>query len=240
MFFSCPDVALEWHELFMSTSEQEPANPTSEPCGIVNSRAMFSVLLGIFCLGLFLVIVNPSKFQMDEHFYTDAAIRMVKTGDYWTPYFADGHIRLLKPILTYWASAGSFQVLGINPIASRLPFLLASALAVCVTYQLSRAIFNNRRGAFLSALIIASNLQMMILSTRSTPDALVCLFVVTSTWGICAGVVSGRQNFLGSAAGVCRGGAGSGSERTVGVAPMASAVILADRQTRMGSHQETI
>ena len=49
------------------------------------------------------------------------AVRMVRTGDYVTPHFADGTRRFEKPILSYWLIAASYRHLGISLFSSRLP-----------------------------------------------------------------------------------------------------------------------
>lgn len=146
-------------------------------------RALGVVLLAGFALCLMAVIPSPAKFHGDERFYTDAALQMTQTGDYWTPHYPDGQIRLLKPILTYWATAVSFRALGIHLLAARLPFLLAGVLMVVLTWRLALTVWRDRRLAFLAALVLASNVELLTLSTRVTPDMLVCLFVLVSMWG---------------------------------------------------------
>jgi 4-amino-4-deoxy-L-arabinose transferase-like glycosyltransferase len=141
------------------------------------------ILLAAFFLCLLPILASPSRFHGDERFYTDAAMRMVQSGDYWTPHYPDGRIRLLKPILTYWAAACSFNVLGISLFAARVPFLLAAVALLYYTGRLARTIFNREDVAFLSVLILASNIAIITLATRSTPDVLVCLFSVLSMWG---------------------------------------------------------
>ena len=160
-------------------------------------RWVQAVLLGLFAVALLLVIPSPSKFHGDERYYTDAAMRMMKTGDYWTPHYADGRIRLLKPIVTYWAVLGSFEVFGVNYFAARLPSLVAGVLVLLLTWQLARTIFHSNREALLAVLILASNSELLTLSTRATPDALVCLFVLASTWGFARIWFAGDRSFVG-------------------------------------------
>ncbi|MGD0745774.1 MAG: glycosyltransferase family 39 protein, partial [Verrucomicrobiota bacterium] len=158
---------------------------------------MNGLLLAAFFAALLLVIPSPSRFHGDERYYTDAAMQMKQSGDYWTPVYADGRIRLLKPILTYWTTVGSFQVFGVNYFAARLPSAIAGALILLLTWQLARAVFNSNRTALLAALIMASNSELMAISTRITPDALVCLFVLMSMWGFARIWFAGDQSFVG-------------------------------------------
>jgi 4-amino-4-deoxy-L-arabinose transferase-like glycosyltransferase len=154
-------------------------------------------LLAAFFFILLLVIPDPSKFHSDERYYTDAALQMLQTGDYWTPYYPDGQARLNKPILTYWAAAGSLRVFGVSLFAARLPFLLAGVLVVWLTFHLAQTVLKCGRTALLAALILASNIELMTLSTRATPDALVCLFVLVSMWGFARIWFAGDQSFVG-------------------------------------------
>lgn len=166
----------------MSTSSASHAEDPAPDQTRRGGLWLLLLLVGVL-LALLPVIATPEQYHGDERFYTDAALTMVRTGDYWTPRFADGSLRLQKPILAYWALASSFHVFGPNLFAARLPFLLAGVLLVVLTAQLAQVIWRDRRLSWLAALIIASNIEMLTLSTRATPDILVCLFVVMSMWG---------------------------------------------------------
>jgi len=155
------------------------------------------LLLAIFFAGLLWVNSNPSYVHPDEHLYTDAAVQMVHTGDYWTPYYPDGELRLEKPILTYWGVAGSFRAFGINLFASRFSSALAGLLVVCLTYPLARAMKASRPVAILAMAIIAGNVESLIVATRATPDALLCLFTLVSVWGIARVLFQGDSSCIG-------------------------------------------
>jgi 4-amino-4-deoxy-L-arabinose transferase-like glycosyltransferase len=146
-------------------------------------RTAFFIILLAFLVGLAATMSTPEKYHGDEMFYTDAAIRMCQSGDYWTPYWDHGGIRLRKPIMTYWTIAGSFQLFGISIFASRLPALLAGAGLLALTFLTGRTVFKSSQIAMLAMLITASNLEMMRLATRATPDALLCFFVTLSMYG---------------------------------------------------------
>jgi len=146
-------------------------------------RATFFILLLAFLFGLGATMSTPDKYHGDELFYTDAAMRMCQSGDYWTPYWDNGNIRLRKPIMTYWTIVGSFQLFGINIFASRVPALLAGVGLLVLTFLTGRAIFNSAEIAMFAMLITASNLEMMRLATRATPDALLCFFLMLSMYG---------------------------------------------------------
>jgi len=160
-------------------------------------RTLVALLLAVLCTGLFWLIGSPTYVHPDEQFYTNSAIQMVHTGEYWTPFYPDGRLRLEKPILTYWAVAASFHVFGINLFASRFPSALAGVLVVCLTYQLARTITASRPVAILAAAIIAGNVESLIVCTRATPDALLCLFTLVSIWGIARVLFQQDQSCVG-------------------------------------------
>jgi len=136
----------------------------------------------------------------DERHYTDAAIAMVQTGDWLTPRCPDGSLRFNKPILAYWCVAASYWALGISPFASRLPFLLAGCGTIWITYQLGKLIGCGEPAGRWAALVAVGNLQIVLASTRSIPDILLCLFTALSCYGLLAIVLFGRRTRLTLAA----------------------------------------
>jgi 4-amino-4-deoxy-L-arabinose transferase-like glycosyltransferase len=151
----------------------------------------------LLLLGLLLGPLLPrlSRFHGDECLYTDAAIQMVQTGDYWTPRYPDGGVRFLKPILSYWVLVTSYHVLGISYFSSRLPFLLAAGAMVWLTYRLGLRLLGSPSAALLAALILGSNTQFFALAIRSTPDALLCVFVLMSLLGFVRLLFAGDRSF---------------------------------------------
>lgn len=194
--------------------------PWSDP------RLPVQALVLVLFVGLAFVLPKLSRYHGDEKFYTDAAIRMVQTGDYWTPRYPDGTERFVKPVLTYWAIAGSYHLLGISYFSSRLPFLVAACLIILGTYQLARTFYGRPEPAALAALIIASNFQLLSLAIRSTPDALLCLFALLSGLGFARILFRGDRSFL--AALLAYGGAGLAvqTKGLLGLCPVAVAWLF--------------
>lgn len=141
------------------------------------------IILAFLILAYAPLLPSADRYRGDEGLYTDAAIRMVQTGDYITPYYHDGSIRLRKPILTYWALVTSYKIFGISLWSSRIPFLVAGCLIVWFTYNISFSLFRSKEIALIAAALIASNLTLFHISIRSTPDALLCLFISMSLYG---------------------------------------------------------
>ncbi len=145
-----------------------------------------ALLLIVFCVSLLPVLPQVSTYHSDEQFYTDSAIYMLHHSDYLTPHYADGALRTKKPILTYWVLIGAYWTLGIGFFAARLPFLIAGAGTLWLTYLFARKLFQRHRVALLAAAILAGNMQFIVLSLRSTPDILQTFFMTMSLYGFAA------------------------------------------------------
>lgn len=194
-------------------------------------------LIGIVGVSLFFLLPSLLNGHGDERFYTDAAVRMTQTGDYFTPYTARGAMRLDEPILTYWAVLAGYMGFGINFIASRLSFLIAGCLVILFTYRMALALFEQTRLALFAALIMASNVQLLRFSTRSTPDVLLCLFGLVSFLGFARIIFQKDRAWFNYA--LAWGGAGLAVQTSalpglgVAVYPLLFCLIFQRGQTRL-------
>lgn len=148
-------------------------------------RYAILALVAMFFLLCLPLLPNVSRWRGDERFYTDAVIGMVQSGDVLTPTTSDGALRFKKPILSYWVVLASYKVLGVNYLASRLPFLMAGALVVYLTYWLALTLVRRRPEALVASAVMASNLTLFHTAIRSTPDMLLTLFILASMIGFC-------------------------------------------------------
>ncbi len=155
--------------------------------GIIALVALFFLL----CLPL---LSKVSRWRGDERFYTDAVIGMMQNGNYLVPTYSDGTFRFKKPILTYWVVLLSYKTIGVNYLASRLPFLLAGTMVVGLTYYFALVLIRRRPEALVAAAIMASNLPILYISIRSTPDILLTLFILMSMIGFTNLVFRGRRS----------------------------------------------
>ncbi|HEY3168935.1 MAG TPA: glycosyltransferase family 39 protein, partial [Candidatus Binatia bacterium] len=175
------------HETEYSTAQSHPGYPPeptsswSEQHG--SDRGAALCLTAIFLVACLLLINSLTVYQGDERYYTDAAIRMIQSGDYLTPYYDDGGPRFLKPILSYWPLVASFRLFGINLPASRIPSIIAGCFVVWLTYQLAQVLFRHNGIAALAAAVLASNGNFLHASLRARPDIYLCLFVTVSLYG---------------------------------------------------------
>lgn len=145
---------------------------------------------------LFIAFISPLALNyilhyIDELHYTDAAIQMLSSHDYFSPKQANGEFRFLKPILSYWMIVSSYQIFGISQFSSRLPFLLCGAMLLWITFRISLKLTTNKEVSLLSVLIVASNPLFILSSSRSIPDIPQALFLSIGMLGIAGILASG-------------------------------------------------
>jgi 4-amino-4-deoxy-L-arabinose transferase-like glycosyltransferase len=96
-------------------------------------------LLGMLAALLLVRLLSLALYPLmdnTEARYADIGRRMVETGNWVTPWFADGVPFWGKPPLSFWATAIGFKLFGLNEMAARLPhLLLAAGVAVLVWLQ---------------------------------------------------------------------------------------------------------
>lgn len=116
----------------------------------------------MFVAGLFPFAGTFFQHYPDERNYTNAAITMVTTGEYVTPRWPDGHPNVHKPLLVYWVVAGSYALFGVNLPAARLPFMVAGAPIVALTYATALRVGSSRENALLAAVITFSQPELIL------------------------------------------------------------------------------
>ena len=172
----------------------------SEATGATGGLPAPLLLCALFLVALLPMTAWYLVHHPDERHYTDAGIAMVHTGDWLTPRRPDGSLRFNKPILPYWWVSASYALLGISPFASRLPFLLAGCASVWMTYRLGKLVGGNEAAGRWAALVAVGNLQIVLASTRSIPDILLCLFTTISVYGVLSVLVYDRRDWKSYAA----------------------------------------
>ena len=146
-------------------------------------RLEFSLL--VFCLFLFFWRLGDAPlFDLDEALYVTCAQQMAVSGDWVTPRINTRQPErpgvtaipfFEKPILVYWASAGSMRVFGRNLWAARLPAALAALLTTFAITIFGRRRFTRRAGLFAGA-IFAANPMTLVDARQMTTDGLLVLW----------------------------------------------------------------
>ncbi len=137
-------------------------------------------LLLLLVIGLFFINLGTNQvFAPNESFYADAALNMIKTGNYLIPIYND-HIRLAKPPLLYWLIALSFKVFGVSSFSLRLPSALAGAFCVIFTYCFGEKLQKNL--GLYGAIATGMALEFVSNARYASPEVLFCFFISSSIY----------------------------------------------------------
>ena len=112
----------------------------------------------------------------DETFYAQTAKEMMNRREWLTPYLYDKP-QFEKPILFYWLVEASFRLFGVNEFAARLPSALLGTLGLIAIYFLGAILFNKRAG-FFAAIILATNVEYIVLSRACVTDMALATFML--------------------------------------------------------------
>jgi 4-amino-4-deoxy-L-arabinose transferase-like glycosyltransferase len=112
----------------------------------------------------------------DEAFYAQTAKEMLARNEWHTPYIFD-RPQFEKPILFYVLVEASYKLFGVNEFAARFPSAVFGLLGVIGVYLLGILFFNKRVG-FLAAVILAVNIEYIILSRACVTDMALSTFLI--------------------------------------------------------------
>lgn len=132
-----------------------------------------TLLLVLIAVGLARLVTLGAYPLMDttEARYAEIARKMVELGDWVTPWFDDGVPFWGKPPLSFWLTAASFKLFGINEFAARLPHFLAALLVAWLVWDwLARR--SRREAAYAVALLAGSVLYFIAAGAVMTDTAL--------------------------------------------------------------------
>lgn len=141
--------------------------------------------VAILCLFLFFWRLGGAPlFDLDEGIYVAGARQMALSGDSVTPRLNSRPLSrpnersapfFEKPILVYWASAGSMRLFGISEAAARLPVALAALLTTGLVGFAGVRWFGRRAG-LLAAVVYATAPMTLIDARQMTTDGLLVLW----------------------------------------------------------------
>ena len=159
---------------------------------IIEKPALAITILLVLCAYLFffrlgsLALTDP-----DETFYAQTAKEMLNKGDWTTPYLYNKP-QFEKPIMIYWLIEASYKILGVNETAARLPSAIFALLGVIAMYLLGTLLFDKRAG-FLSAIILATNVEYVILSRACITDMVLAAFMLLGILFFFYGYIKGKE-----------------------------------------------
>ena len=147
-----------------------PENPFWE------KETLFVIILISICLLLYFFRLGTMPMgDSDEAMHASTSKDMVLSGDWVTPRY-NGENFYDKTPLYNWLAAISFLLFGFSEFAARLPAALLGLGCVMITYWLARCMFGSVV-AFLSALVLATSAEYIVLSRAVVHDISLAFFV---------------------------------------------------------------
>jgi len=135
-----------------------------------HSSILCAVVLFLLCYFVFFHnIGNYALIDVDETRYVSISRDMFLSKDFLTLYL-NGEYFFEKPPLYFWGECLSFQLFNtVNEFSARFPSCIYAALCVMLMYFSGRKIVSERYG-FISAVILASSLEFMIIAKLAILD----------------------------------------------------------------------
>ncbi|MBI5039112.1 MAG: phosphatase PAP2 family protein [Nitrospirae bacterium] len=173
-----------WIGRVVTTKSMEDIKGMFKGQGMALGIAALSVLLFFFQLG------GPSLFDVDEAVYAESAREMVTTGDWITPQYNYAN-RYDKPVLFYWLISSAYKLFGVSEFAARFwSAVFGCGIVVMSYYFLCRV--GERRWGVLSAIILATSLEVILLSHAAITDMTLALFMTASLFCLFLGHTAGE------------------------------------------------
>jgi 4-amino-4-deoxy-L-arabinose transferase-like glycosyltransferase len=146
------------------------------------------LLLGAFPL------MDPTESR-----YAEIARQMFVLGDWITPWIAPGEPFWGKPPLSFWLTAGSFQLFGVSDFASRLPHWAGGALLAWLVWGWLD--LRSRREAALAVALLAGSLLFFVLAGAVMTDMSLAIGLMAAMRGFWLALhgppeLRGREQFL--------------------------------------------
>ncbi len=139
----------------------------------------FIIFLGVLLL-YFYNLGYHQVWSPNEGFYADASKNMLKTGDFLTPIF-NGEIRLNKPPVTYWLTAFSFFIFGLNEFALRFFQAILGYLTSLITYFFAKELYGEKAG-ILAFLSMSLSFLFFANSRYTSPEVPLTFFITLSIY----------------------------------------------------------
>jgi len=135
-------------------------------------------VIAVALLVFFTDLGGAQLWDRDEPRNAGCAVEMLDRGDWVVPIF-NSELRGQKPVLLYWLMMSAYQVFGVNEFSARFWSAFLAVGTVAMTYSISHHSFG-LKVAWLSGVILSSNLMFPIAARAATPDSLL-IFLSTLT-----------------------------------------------------------
>jgi len=172
-----------------------PLPPNPRPSA---DRLLWIALAAAFAVRFLLLGAVP-LIDPTESRYAEIARQMFVLGDWVTPWIAPGEPFWGKPPLSFWMTAGSFQLFGVSDFAARLPHWIGGGLLAWLVWDWLT--LRSRREAALAAALLAGSLLFFVSAGAVMTDmalAIGLLAVMRGFWLALHGLPErrGREQLL--------------------------------------------
>jgi len=152
------------------------------------SARFWAFIAGILALRLLGMAFVPLA-ETTESRYAEIGRLMLVNKDWITPWFDTGVPFWGKPPLAFWVQALSFKLFGVNELAARLPFWLATLATLGILWHLACE-SGNRSVARYTLLIYCSSALVYIAAGAILTDP---FLVLGTTWSMAAYYMAAKQ-----------------------------------------------
>ncbi len=138
------------------------------------------LIAALLVISFFLLMFGNGAVSLthpDEVFYVQTVKEMLQHHTWMTPYLFDAP-QFEKPILFFWLLAAAIQWMGLNSFAARFWPAAFGMIGIIVTYWMAFMLFNNKRAAFLSGVILATSFIYLTLARAVLTDMVFSIWVV--------------------------------------------------------------
>lgn len=148
-----------------------------------SAKLLLALLLGAFLF--FFKLGSVPLFDWDEAVYAEVTREMLESGDYLTPRY-NGNPFFDKPVLLYWLMALAFKLWGPTEFAARFWSAASGMGLLAITYLFGTAVASARVG-LLAILILASGMELVVLSHAALTDMLLTFFITAALYSFYQG-----------------------------------------------------
>ena len=148
---------------------------TDKPKSNLHKAAM-GLVIGFIVLYIGTLSSRPMMMP-DEHRYGEIAREMLTDNDWVVPHL-NGFRYFEKPVMFYWATAGSMKIFGENAFALRLPSALSVGITALLIFLLVRRLRPDHPAvAILAAGIYLTTIEVFIVGTLAIIDSMLTMFL---------------------------------------------------------------
>jgi 4-amino-4-deoxy-L-arabinose transferase-like glycosyltransferase/lipid-A-disaccharide synthase-like uncharacterized protein len=139
------------------------------------------ILLALVSFALLFNLNDWSVRESTEARYAQVSKEMLESGNYLHPQLM-GIRHYHKPPLTYWVTAVSYKLFGVNGLGARFFLQVAIVLQVLTVFGIARMLLGNRRYAYYAALLYFSLPGVMMSGRALTTDVYLTSFVLLAVF----------------------------------------------------------